>query len=82
MKCKRTSVTVVKHDHGALQVMRQQAVKAIREGQDVSSVAAAYGINVRSVFLLAGGLCRWGAERPAGQADPGASAEGSCVRDE
>ena len=49
MKCKRTS-DGRKHDHGALQVMRQQAVKAIREGQDVSSVAAAYGINVRSVF--------------------------------
>lgn len=49
MKCKRTS-DGRKHDHGVLQVMRQQAVKAIREGQDVSSVAAAYGINVRSVF--------------------------------
>ena len=49
MKCKRTS-DGRKHSHEALQVMRQQAVKAIREGQDVSSVAAAYGINVRSVF--------------------------------
>ena len=49
MKCKRTS-DGRKHDHGVLQVMRQQAVKAIREGQDVTSVAAAYGINVRSVF--------------------------------
>ena len=33
-----------------LPVMRQQAIKAIREGQDVNSVAAAYGVNVRSVF--------------------------------
>ena len=49
MKCKRTS-DGRKHSHEALQVMRQQAVKAIREGQDVASVAAAYGINVRSVF--------------------------------
>lgn len=49
MKCKRTS-DGRKHSHEALQVMRQQAVKAIREGQDVSSVAATYGINVRSVF--------------------------------
>lgn len=49
MKCKRTS-DGRKHSHEALQVMRQQAVKAIREGQDVSRVAAAYGINVRSVF--------------------------------
>ena len=30
--------------------MQQQTVKAIREGQDVSSVAVAYGINLRSVF--------------------------------
>jgi len=30
--------------------MRQQAVKAVREGQDVASVAAAYGVNMRSVF--------------------------------
>ena len=49
MKCKRTS-DGRKHDHGALQVMRQQAVKAIREGQDVTSVSAACGINERSVF--------------------------------
>jgi transposase len=30
--------------------MRQQAVKAVREGQDVKIVAAAYGVNIRSVF--------------------------------
>jgi len=30
--------------------MRQQAVKAVREGQTVQSVAAAYGVNQRSVF--------------------------------
>ncbi|SCU83825.1 transposase [Cupriavidus necator] len=30
--------------------MRQQAVKAIREGQAVQSVAAAFGVNVRSVY--------------------------------
>lgn len=49
MKCKRTS-DGRKLDHLALQAMRQQAVKAIREGQDVASVASAYGVNVRSVF--------------------------------
>lgn len=31
-------------------MMLQQAVKAIRVGQDVYSVAAAYGVNVHSVF--------------------------------
>jgi len=50
MKCKRTT-DGRKLDHGALQVLRQQAVKAIREEQDVTSVATAYGVNVRSVFL-------------------------------
>ena len=49
MKCKRTT-DGRKHGRGALPAMRQQAVKAIREGQDVASVAAAYGVNVRSVF--------------------------------
>lgn len=49
MKCKRTSDGRV-HDHHSLQVMRQQAIKAVREGQTVSSVAAAFGVNERSVF--------------------------------
>ena len=49
MKCKRTN-DGRKHGRAALPVMRQQAIKAIREGQDVNSVAAAYGVNVRSVF--------------------------------
>lgn len=35
---------------GALPAMRRQVVKAIREGQDVASVAAAYVVNVCSVF--------------------------------
>ncbi|KVU58415.1 hypothetical protein WK68_02915 [Burkholderia ubonensis] len=34
----------------ALQAMRQQAVKAIREGQNVTSAAASYGVNERSVY--------------------------------
>ena len=49
MKCKRTSDGRA-HDHHTLQVMRQQAIKAVREGQTVSSVAAAFGVNERSVF--------------------------------
>ena len=38
------------NNRAALPVMRQQAIKAIREGQDVTTVAVAYGVNVRSVF--------------------------------
>lgn len=37
-------------DHHSLQVMRQQAIKAVREGQTAQSVAAAFGVNARSVF--------------------------------
>lgn len=49
MKCKRNSDGRA-IDHHSLQVMRQQAIKAVREGQTVQSVAAAFGVNVRSVF--------------------------------
>ncbi|MGD9710338.1 MAG: IS630 family transposase [Halothiobacillaceae bacterium] len=49
MKCKRTSDARA-HDHHTLQVMRQQAIKAVREGQTVQSVAAAFGVNPRTVF--------------------------------
>ncbi len=49
MKCKRSSDGRSIDQH-SLQVMRMQAVKAVREGQSVTSVAAAYGLNVRTVF--------------------------------
>lgn len=49
MKCKR-SFDGRKLDHHTLQVMRQQAVKAVREGVPVTSVAAAYGLSVRTIF--------------------------------
>jgi len=49
MKCKRSSDGRA-IDHYSLQVMRQQAIKARACMKGVSSVAAAYGINVRSVF--------------------------------
>lgn len=49
MKCKRNSDGRA-IDHHSLQVMRQQAIKAVREGQTAQSVAAAFGVNVRSVF--------------------------------
>lgn len=49
MKCKRSSDGRTL-DHHTLQVMRQQAVKAVREGQPVASVAAAFGLSVRTIF--------------------------------
>ena len=39
-----------KLDHHTLQVIRQQAIKAVREGQTATSVAGAFGRNVRTVF--------------------------------
>ena len=47
MKCKRTSDSR-KLDHHTLQVLRQQAVKAVREGQVVADVAKAFGLNIRT----------------------------------
>ena len=49
MKCKRSS-DGRKLDHHTLQLMRQQAVKAVREGAPVTSVAAAHSLSVRTIF--------------------------------
>lgn len=58
MKCKRSSDGRA-YDHHTLQVLRQQAVKAVREGESVKAVAAAFGVNERSVF-------RWLADYASG----------------
>jgi transposase len=49
MKCKRDS-DGRKLDHVSLQTMRLQAVAAVKRGELVSSVAAAFGVNERSVY--------------------------------
>lgn len=49
MKCKRES-DGRKLDHHSLETMRMQAVKAVQSGQKVTSVAAAFGLNIRTVF--------------------------------
>ncbi len=49
MKCKRDSDGRA-IDHISLQVMRQQAVKAVMGGQSATNVAAAMGVNIRTVF--------------------------------
>jgi transposase len=52
--------------------MRQQAVKAVREGQDdVASVAAAYGVNVRSVFRWLADFANGGQNALLSKAIPG-----------
>ncbi len=49
MRCKRDS-DGRSIDNLSLQVMRQQAVKAVGKGETVASVAAAFGVNIRTVF--------------------------------
>lgn len=49
MKCKRPSDGRAL-DHVSLQTLRLQAVKAVKSGQGVTRVAAAFGVNVRTVF--------------------------------
>lgn len=49
MKCKRNS-DGRSIDHATLQVMRQRAVKAVKEGQSPEVVALAFGINKRSLY--------------------------------
>jgi len=49
MKCKRSS-DGRKLDHHTLQVMRQDAIKSIRGGARVESVAVAFGLSPRTIF--------------------------------
>lgn len=49
MKCKRESDGRA-IDHHSLEVMRMQLIKAVKSGQTVSDVAAAFGINIRTAF--------------------------------
>jgi hypothetical protein len=50
MKCKRTSDARA-HDHHTLRVMRQQAVKAVPNGETADSVSKAMGVNIRKKWL-------------------------------
>jgi transposase len=49
MKCKRET-DGRQLDHQSLQTIRNLAVKAVKAGQTVESVAAANGVNIRTVF--------------------------------
>jgi transposase len=70
MKCKRTS-DGRKLDHHTLQVMRQQAIKAVREGRTATSVAAAFGLNVRTVFTWLAKFSEGGEEALLAKPIPG-----------
>lgn len=49
MKCKRHSDGRA-IDHQSLQTMRQQAIKAVGQGESPAQIARVLGINVRSVY--------------------------------
>ncbi|MCA3218958.1 MAG: helix-turn-helix domain-containing protein, partial [Burkholderiales bacterium] len=49
MRCKRDT-DGRSFDHHSLQLMRQQAVKAVRNGQSAAEVAVSFGVNERTVF--------------------------------
>lgn len=70
MKCARTS-DGRKLDHVTLQAMRLQALKAIREGLDVPSVANAYGVNIRSVYRWLADFANGGQEALLAKPIPG-----------
>lgn len=70
MKCKRSSDGRV-HSHESLQTMRQQAVKAVREGQAATQVAAAYGLNVRTIYRWLADFANGGQNALLAKAIPG-----------
>lgn len=70
MKCKRSSDGRA-HSHEALQTMRQQAVKAVREGQAAPQVAAAFGLNVRTVYRWLADFANGGQNALLAKAIPG-----------
>lgn len=49
MKCKRESDGRA-FDHQTLEVLRMQAIKAVGRGQSVKDIAAAYGVNTRTIY--------------------------------
>ena len=49
MKCKRETDGRAL-DHHTLEVLRMQAIKAVGRGQSVKEVAAAYGLNTRTIY--------------------------------
>ncbi|MBP8276481.1 MAG: IS630 family transposase [Propionivibrio sp.] len=77
MKCKRSSDGRA-IDHYSLQVMRQQAIKAMHEGQPAASVAAAFGVNVRSVHRWMADFINGGQNALLAKAIPGRPAKVSA----
>lgn len=70
MKSNRTS-DGRKLDYATLQAMRQQAMKAIRKGQDVASVAAAYGVNERGGYRWLANFANGGQNALLAKSNPG-----------
>jgi len=70
MKCKRSSDGRAPHNR-MLRAMRVQALKAVRKGQAVASVAKAYGLNVRTIFRWLSQFINGGQNALLAKATPG-----------
>jgi transposase len=70
MKCKRES-DGRKLNHVALEAMRLQAVKAVRGGSTVDSVAKAFGMNIRTLFRWLSAYASGGQEALRAKPVPG-----------
>lgn len=70
MKCKRDS-DGRQIDKRALPVLRQQAVKAVGRGESATSVAAALGVNIRTVFRWLSDFASGGQNALLGKSRPG-----------
>jgi transposase len=71
MKCKRES-DGREFDRHTLQVMRQQAIKAVHHGQTVRTVAESFGVNIRTVFRWLSDYACGGQNALLGKKPPGA----------
>lgn len=70
MKCKRDSDGRTLDRH-TLQVLRQKAVKAVRNGQTAQSVADTFGLNIRTVFRWLSDFASGGQQALLGKPIPG-----------
>ncbi len=74
MKCKRNSDGRA-IDHHSLQTMRQQAIKAVGQGESPAQIARVLGINVRSVYRWIAAYASGGQNALLAQPIPGRPAK-------
>ena len=70
MKCKRET-DGREFDRNTLQIIRQQAIKAVNNGLTVNAVAQAFGVNIRTVFRWLSDYACGGQNALLGKTPPG-----------